>query len=415
MKKILKIVFLLAVLAIISQMFIKLFIKEHSVSYSIVASDNKKYVINEEFKKFGSKHNYNFTVKRNNKVYSFSYENDFNKQDGVINDIKYYKTGDLECIYPIYRREHVSDIYCLLDDKQVSYSYLRDSSNKDFSKVLKKLENDGYENSNYKLSNKVIKKGFISTYINNIPDDYIYTVWFYKGIYIIKDGKILEKDLLEKDRYENKLSSLVGKYYVTFNTDSFYENAEYRELILYNIKDGGLNNFELEERLSSDTYINGVYNNKLYITDNDTKKQYLFDPYNNTIEEIGNKDSGFKNFRNNELITTRGNTNNVFSDLVSNREISKLYKKVEIKKYRDNYYFKTSDGNVYEVINNQYKNPILLFSMPGIEEWKVKDGIISFIVEDTIYIYKDGYGLKPIIVDSELNYNYENIYDFMRK
>ncbi len=415
MKKILKIIFLLGVLFLVYQLFLIFFINEHSVSYSIVAKDKRKYFIDENFKKVDDDYIYSFTIKDKKKVYTFSYNKDLNKQEEIISDIKYYKSNNLECIYPIYKKNNTSDMACLLNNRQVSYSYLKQVNNKDLDKIINKLKKDNYKSSSWESSDSSRKYNTIRVYEKNIPGDYIYTVWFYKGIYIVNNKNTIEKELLQKDKYENNLSMLTGKFYVTFNTDLSASDLEYSQFILYNIKDGGRSEIDLENKFSLNTYINGVYDNMLYITDNDNKKQYVLDPNKQSIKEVGDKDIGFKALKNNKLINIRTNKDNIFYDSVSNKNITKLYGDVEVKKYREDYYFKTGDGEVYKVINQEYKNPIKLFQFPDIKEWKVKDNAISFVVGDTIYIYTDVYGLRPIIIDKELNYNYKNIYDFMKK
>ena len=40
-------------------------------------------------------------------------------------------------------------------------------------------------------------------------------------------------------------------------------------------------------------YINGIYEDELYITDIDLKKQYKFNPDDEVFEEIGNKVNGY--------------------------------------------------------------------------------------------------------------------------
>ena len=172
---------------------------------------------------------------------------------------------------------------------------------------------------------------------------------------------------------------------------------------------------KLKNNLSVNTYINGNYKNNLYITDNDIKTQYKIDPNKKEVKKVGNKHSGFKTFNNNKLSITRRNKNNIFNDNVKNKEITKLYGNVIIKKYNSNYYFKTKDGKVYEIINNNYHNPILLFKFIGLDDLKIKDDAISFISDNTIYTYTDKYGLRPIIINNEMRYNNKNIYDFIKE
>ena len=104
----------------------------------------------------------------------------------------------------------------------------------------------------------------------------------------------------------------------------------------------------------------------------------------------------------------------VDSLLVSNQNITKLYHTEDIKKNRNDYYFKTDDGKLYRIIQNDYQHPILLCQFDDIREWQVHEDGVSFIVDDTLYFYSDVYGLQPILINPEFKYNYKNIYSFIR-
>ena len=99
---------------------------------------------------------------------------------------------------------------------------------------------------------------------------------------------------------------------------------------------------------------------------------------------------------------------------VTNKKITKLYNTKDIRKNRDDYYFKTKDDSIYRVIQEDYENPVLICQFDNIKEWQVHDDGVSFIVDDTLYLYTDVYGLKPILKNSEFKYNSKNIYYFVR-
>lgn len=133
--------------------------------------------------------------------------------------------------------------------------------------------------------------------MDNIDSNYVFTIWYYKGIYIFSNDKLVKR-YVRKDSYENNYSKLVGKYYITFNTDK-KDNYRFSELISYNIIDGGFKYIEIEDNVSLNTYINGVYDNKMYFTDLDNKIEYEFDPYKGSIKKLDN----YKYYNNNKFIT----------------------------------------------------------------------------------------------------------------
>ena len=207
---------------------------------------------------------------------------------------------------------------------------------------------------------------------------------------------------------------LVNKYYIIFNTDKMDKKVYYKELIIYDLNKNKVSYLELPENLSIDTYINGIFDHKLYITDVDSEIQYCINPKKKKIEKVGNREDGFYTVHNEKLVSGELE-NNIFEKFAINANILKLYKTEEIFKDLEYYYFKTEGGDVYQVINHNYKHPIKLFSFDNIKELKIGNGYIHFVVDDTIYVYNDEVGLKPVIRDNELKYNYKNIYDVWKK
>ena len=182
MKKILPILVLLAFVAFCYQFIVTFFITEHEITYSLIANDQKHYTISENYKKEGDRHYYTFSVLNQNKKkrYLFEVEEDFDKQDRVITDIKYYKRNNLECIFPIYKRDHAYDVSCLLDGEQVSSFYLASQSNEDFSYISKKFSEAGYKDIYYDLSATPDKENNLSIYYDFLPKNYIFAIWNYK-------------------------------------------------------------------------------------------------------------------------------------------------------------------------------------------------------------------------------------------
>lgn len=413
MKKILPILVLLAFVAFCYQLIITFFITEHKVNYSLIANEEKHYTVLEDYKKDGSRHYYSFLIRTGNKkkTYALSIEKDFDKQERVITDIKYYKKNNLECIFPIYKREYTSDVACLLDGKQVSSNYLMKQKNKDFSYIAKKFSEDGYEEHYYTVDSPNTKEGNVFVSYDYIPEDYVFAIWNYQGIYILSSEGIENKVFLNEDHYENTLSIGVDKYYVTVNTDDEEETLGYYQLIVYNLVDGGKTIVDVN--ISQDSYFNGVVDGLLYITDPKVKKQYILDLNKKEFKEI-NDIYEVSNSKLKRADKDFFSSPKVDSLKVVNKKITKLYDTTDIRKNRGDYYFKTEEGKIYRVIQNDYNHPILICEFNDIKEWQVHDDGIGFIVGDTLYFYTDMYGLKPIVKNSEFQYNSKNIYYFVR-
>lgn len=414
MKKILPILILLAFVAFCYQLLVTFFITGHKVKYSLIANDQNHYTVSENYQKERGHDYYSFLVQAKNKkkTYAFSIEKDFNKQERIISDIKYYKKNNLECIFPIYKRNRSYDIACLLDGKQVSSSYLLEQGSEDFSFVARKFAEEGYDDLYYSSNVSATKEGNLSVFYDYLPDDYVFAVWNYQGIYILTSDGIEEKIYLNEDYYENTLSIGVGKYYVTVNTDDEEEKLNYYQLIVYNLVDGGKTVVDVD--VSQDLYFNGIADGLLYITDSKEKKQYTLNPSTKEFREL-KKNYEISNHKVKKAGKDFFTSPKVDSLQVSNKKITKMYHTKDIRKSQRSYYFKTSEGAIYQVIQNDYQHPILICQFDGIKEWQVHDDGVSFIVGDTLYLYTDLYGLKPILKNPEFLYNSKNIYYFVRE
>lgn len=418
MKKLLPILLLLGVAGLALQVVVQVLIKHHEVEYSIITKDNS-YLIIEKMKIVGKKNTYSFKVVDDNKdTYFFYFDHNYNGQDRIIKDVKFFKEDDLKCIYPIYKNDKTSDIYCNYNNVQASYSYLKQVNSPSFNKIIGELKKKKYTALSWKSDTVATEDGNYKFYLNNIPKKTFFTVWAYRGFYILKSGSFVKKDFLNVDRYENKLSLLTGHYYVSINTD-MNSNNEYAAFYLYNVVDGGKGRIDLDENISFNMYINGQYDGKFYFTDLDKKKQYVLNPDQETVKEIGNVKNGFKNISGRNLVTVSAkeylNDNKVWTNVVVNNRLKEKYGAELVRKDNDMYYFVTDKGDFYKVFKTDLKKATLLFHFNSVSEWKVKDGNVMIVSDDTMYYYNDVIGLVPIVSNNEFRYNFKNICDFVVK
>ena len=419
MKKLLTILCFLGVIALAFQLIVQFFIVHQDIKYSIATKDNA-YLIDEKLDIDGKKNLYSFkVVDKNEKTYYFSFLNDYNRRERVIEDIKFFDEGDLQCIYPIYRNKKTSDVYCNYEGTQVSYSYLKQLGDSSINKIVKTLKSKKYDAVSWKKETvpKEISASY-KFYLKNVPKDTFFTVWFYKGFYILKNGKLAKKEFLNGDQYENNLSLLTGNYYVSINTD-MNSGSDYTAFYLYDVVNGGKGRLDLDEHISSNMYINGEYDGKFYYTDLSSKKQFMINPDQESVTEVGNVKDGFKTVQANKLVEVSAKDylkhKNIWTNDVSNNVLKKKYGAKEVKRDKDRYYFLTEEGALYKVFRNDIEHPILLCTFDEVSEWKVKDSNVMVVYGDTMYYYNDVVGLLPIVVSGELKYNYKNICDFVVK
>ena len=210
MKNKLKLILLIIIIIILAFYIYKLTIKNHNVTYKV---DN--YTIEESFY-INKDHYYDFIIKNNKKIYTYTKQENFNKQEKVITKIKTYKSNNLSCIIPIYKKETNNDIYCNLDGVQTSNYYLLE--NKDFNKILKQAKK--YKVNIPQIENTKTHYKNINVYQKNISQNHKYMIWNYKGLYIMDSEDIKYQKFLDYDLYDNIMATVVDKYYVLFENPS---------------------------------------------------------------------------------------------------------------------------------------------------------------------------------------------------
>ena len=419
MKKVFPILIILFALTLILQYVVNMMLNDHVIEYSIKTEDNS-YMIKESFRYLNEESYYDFTVTDEKDLfYTFSFNEDFNKQEGVIEDIEFFTTKDLQCIYPIYKRNLTGNLSCIYKGNQVSYSYLEQIDNYDINLMTTKLKEMGYEHKDWeKETNKATNiENTVNTfaYMDNVLDDYYFTMWGYRGVMIISNTNATYRVYLNQDQYDNKNSALVGKYYITVEDG----NEKFNYFVMYNVKDfgKGVINTEKNVIVSDNFYFNGVFKNKLYVTDLEHRQQLEVNPVTEKAIVVGNERDGFLTVKDGKLIKVKADEflkENVYfvKPLVDER--FKELGAIDIIKENTSYYFITKDGGVYRSSEDRIYKPVLLFKLDGLTEWRVKNGDILAVAGDSVYFYNVGVGLRKIATNNELKYNHKNIVDFWK-
>lgn len=413
-RKVFRIVLLVCLILIIIYIF-KNFKDEHSIDY-ILTTDNNSYRIVEKYN-FKDSDRYFFSIiDRGNTKYLFTTSNGFGKKKKVITDIKLYEKGSLKCILPIYENESVGQLICNQDGLQVSYFHLLDSSNEEINTLLEFASKDGFkviDDSKSDIKEKVDNYYF---YRNNILDNVVFTMWFYKGFYVIDSNDIVRKEYFNRDKYENNLSLLVDNKYIFVNSDK--GSLDYDEILMYDIDSGKTKSINLDGVISNNSYFNGVYDDLIYLTDINNKLQYTIDLNEGKVKTIGSRKEKFVRIYDNKL--DKVSTKEFFSKKIYFDEVDisnelEKFDATSVKVDNDIYYYIDSNNTVYMVYRDYMNVPILLFNLESISEWKVNNGSIIATSGDTLYYYDDVFGLRKILVNSELKYNYKNICYFAKK
>ena len=400
MKKIFSFVIVLGILFFVFQFGITLLKKGHVIDYKINI-DNKEILINEKYIKKASDNYYLFKVNIEENTFVFDVNNEFNKQKKVIDNFKIYEQDDLFCISPIYiKNSDESTVICNLNGQPTSYTTVKDSY--DLDEFLNSLDNFNFDKYVSFDSTSVIGKSDV--YNDNMYEDEVLIVYDYKDLIKITKSNRERIGFSNYDIYHNETGILIGEYYIL---PIFENKPEYSGVQIINIEDGKKEQIKFEDEISTNIYINGVVDDKLYFFDKSNLVQYEIDPNKKTYRVVGDKNTNGQyydgrwatrniyDFYKQELMFT--NTFPIKGDYVNAYETSKYY------------YYYDSNNKFYKVYKQELDNPIFLFQYDDIKEVKVVNDSIYFIHLDTIYRF-DETGIKKIVTNNEFKYNYENIY-----
>lgn len=394
-------------LLFLSYQFLINFLKnEHHVSYTI--NKEETYKIEESYYKNNDDFYILKVTTKDNNEFIFETNNNFNKQKEIVKDVIDYKKDNVECLLLIFKdKDKRSDPVCRENNILTSYNYVKNKY--DFSEFIKQIPN--YDLNKYNENSKEREESDIYIYPDYLEEDETVIVYSYKKIGFFNKGDSKYLTFSTNDNYKNILGSLVGKYYVI---PFFTSNATITKYIKYDVTSGIHEDIDLTYKLSKQTYINGVYNNKLYIFDKSSLKQYALDPYREELTLIGDENTnGFAYINGEQKEISVYDLNNETVKFSDNKDSYSELKYQDIY-ISSRYAIIFNDGKFYKVYKDNVSNPILLFEENDAKEIKLNNDSIYYIKDDSIYRYNK-YGNVKLVTRNELKYNFENVYDIYIK
>lgn len=395
-KKVLTYIFIILIVALGIQFVVNFLKTEHDIDY-ILSVDGDNANVNEIYRKSGDIDYYFLNIEYKGNKYFFEIDNYFNKQKEIVQNITISKFDDYLCMSLEYIDDLNSMPLCSKDGNL--YSYISLNSKYDFSSIIKDYQfKDTSEISSY--SDLTINKDFLYDNENLL-------IYNYKEIIKIKNNDINQLTFSTYDDYKNTYGTLVGEYYVIPKNNN---TPEYSAYMTYNLTNDVIKSLELPEKMSRQIYINGVYDNKLYVFDKSNLRQYEIDPSNNEITIVGTKDKSGILYKDGALTTV--SVQELNSDVITFSEDISAYSNIDYDEIYvlDKYAIYLKGNNFYKVYKDQIDNPILLFSESNFKEVKVREGKIYYIKNDSLYRYDD-YGILQLVKREEFKYNSQNIFD----
>ena len=401
-KKVISFTILLVIFLLGFQFLISFLKTNHNIIYDLEI-EGEIYSIDETYKKISGRDYYLFNVSIGDSNFLFKSDNYFNKQKKVVDSIKKYSNDNVTCISLIYKNNYASAPLCIKDNNL--YSYQSFVNNENFDQFLDEIPN---------FSSKILEDSNTTHdfYDLEIYDDYIYddeTLLIYNYKNILRVNSEIEDILTfsSYDNYKNELGMLVGKYYLV---PKFTSDSDFTLYYAFNVENEVIKDIELSKPISKQSYLNGIYDDKLYLFDKSNLIQYYIDPTSGESVEIGNvnkKGINYQNGNSSEISVYDLKNNNIkFSESLSKYETIDC----ELMFTFDEYAIYYNDGVFYKVYEDYLDKPIYLLKKDNIKEIIVKEDRIYFIDNEFLYRYDD-YGLVTLIKRDEFNYNFENIYN----
>lgn len=402
MKKVAKDILIVLILLISISVLFNNFKTHHTVKYKI--KDKKDVEILETYHKDNNSDYYLLEITQNDQTFVFDINNNFNKKKKIVKDVLIYNKDELTCIYPILHNDKYSlEIECSINQQLYSYNSIKDKY--DLNEFVNSLPN--YDSNYYQdQTTNIDKHKDIKVYSDNLYNDENIIIYDYKDLIKIKNGSFSTINFSEFDIYYNKLGVLIDNFYLI---PKYSQKPEISSYYIIDILKEKKSELKLDNKLSTNIYVNGIIDNKLYLFDKSNIIQYQLDPQQKEIKPVGDKNS--IQFYDGEWIDYNPydyiKKDKKFNIVNSSKEFSFEYE--EIFETPNCYYFYTKDEAFYRVYKNNLQQPILLFKFNNFSEVQLTNNKIYFISNNNLYRY-DKSGIKTIVSRDEFKYNSENIY-----
>lgn len=418
MKKIFMMLLVLFIIYLGIQLGFSFFGKGHEYEY-ILSDKENDFKIREKFvnNTKGETDSYYFEIAVDDAVFSYQTYESFNKANHIIKEVLYYKDNEYKCILPIFLdNKIISDVMCLKAGVIYNYYDIK-GDNTNLDSFVKSLTDYGYDQNKWidnTASNSIETLNF---YKANTIDNHFLALTTYKGVYVINDVnsyKPKKIDLFNNDVYKRPISIVFNNYYVVADYNAKYRFNKFYVVDLTSNKVSEINS---EHQISFDSYVQGTYNNSIYLFDRDNKKQYEINLKSNNVLEVGNENTDIKVYRNGEwdkvtAINAKNNTilfdNEYMSDIEDNKFVKIDKVGGELTGYY--YFYKKSGSNylVYRSPASNIKQLTYLFKTTDINRVNYYEDYVYYIDGNEIKYFNDLHGIRTLIQDKELAFN-ENI------
>lgn len=414
MKKIFGMLLVLIFIYFGIQICFRFFGNGHEYQYQVVTNNTnfnvkEKYVNNTK----NELNSYYFEISNNGTIFYYQTLIEFGKKDHIIKDIYSYKNNEYNCILPVFIGENIiTDIMCLKNN--IIYFYHDINPTDDLKAFANSLSEYGYDVNKWSDNKEPQSYEKITIYPNNITKNHHIGLANYKGVYLINPsvGNKLENiELFKSDVYKRPISMIFNNFYVTAD---YNEEYRFTKIITVDLTNNKTKEINCGTEISFDSYIQGTYDNSIYIFDRGSKKQFEIDLKKGNVLEVGNESSGIL------IYSTEGKSRinageAVTKDILFSTKISADLKKDGYTKIDSiggketgYHYLYKKVGNRYNVYRTNVQNNSQLtyiFSTTDLSRTFYYNEYIYFIDGNTIKYYTDNSGVKSVVENRELSFN----------
>lgn len=399
---------ILLLLFLVYQFLINYVKSEHFVTYNL--NLDHEYVVDEDYVKSDGYEYYILKVTtEDNEVFLFDVENKFNKQEKIVSDVLEYNDENVHCLTLLFKdNKTYSEPICRKDNELYSYHAIKETV--DLSNYIKKIKN--FDLDKYSKDSEKTSLDEITYNKEYLQDDEVIIMYGYKSVRFIWNKYDRNFTFSQIDTYKNTLGRVVDHYYVI---PRYTSSATFSTFVVYEIIDGFKKEISVPYSISKQSYVNGVYDNKLYIFDKSNLTQYEIDPSKEVVNIVGDEQKeGFAYINGKETKVSVYDMNSkdvIFSDGKDKNFKNIDYDIIDLQSY---YAIYGKDNSFYKVYEKYPEYSINLFTDKNAKEIKVRRDNIYYLKDDSIYRYNK-YGNVLIATSSELKYNYENAFDIYLK
>ena len=360
------------------QAVITFFKNNHTIEYEV-----NGFMIEEEYKKNSSGDYYVFKVSDGENDFVFDTHNDFNKQKEVVKDVSIYSDENLYCVSLLYKYDNTSSGPLCVNEGGL-YVMNSEKETDGFKEYVNKLPN--VNKTEYSEESEIKKQKDISVNKDYLSKNEVLIIYDYQSVYFFEKDDLHAASYTNAYETPNNLGRIVGKYYLI---PRLISTPTFNTFVKYNIETGVKTEINMIYKISKKSYINGVYNNKLYIFDTEELKQYEIDPYTDEVKITGDKQNDAFAYINGEetkvSVDEMNNNKIIFSEKTSD------FEKVDYDSLfpQNKYAIYVKDGVFYKAYYKYPEIKIKLFEEKGAQKIKVYDDNIYYMKGNSIYRYNE--------------------------